>query len=68
MVNLNFKVRIGIMENLVNVPNDFFGRFDWRNHVKSIFDVELWQLASISHPTANKKVLDKVVRQLEIEK
>jgi hypothetical protein len=56
------------MENLVNVPNDFFGRFDRRNHVKSIFDVKLWQLASIGHPTANKKVLDKVVRQLEIEK
>ena len=56
------------MENFVKVPNDFFRRFDWRNHMEAFFDVQFWQLAAIGHPASNKKVLDEVVRQLWWEK
>jgi len=66
MMNSVLIMVIYVVKHFIVSCIDFCGWSDkvWK-HIESRFDINLWHVASICHPSANEKVFNEIIGQLK---
>ena len=67
-MDLELLLVVGVVEHVVEVPDDVTRMFDRRDHVEAVLDVQLRDETPVGHPAADEEVLDEVVRQLQVKR